>query len=162
MTPLDIRALELALTELASFYNRKAPSEMAVRVWLRRCKHLPIEHMTAAIEEWMAASPHHPTIDAIAVRAGELYARQRRTAEEASRSFEAARHGRPLSPQMAERVREQLARIGRPPTGSPRDTALRTARNVRDGVAMPPHFVAWARGLLGTEFDAVVGEGPAA
>ena len=161
MTPIDIRALDNALTELSGFYNRKAPTEMAVKVWLRRCKHIPIEHMITALEEWMAASPHYPTIDAIAVRGGELFARQRRNAEEASRTFEAARPGGPVPQHVADRLAHLLAQFGTPEC-TPRLTALRTARNVRDGIVMPAHFVDWARGFLGTEWDAIVGERKAA
>jgi hypothetical protein len=155
MTPFDIRTLDNALSELSGFYNRKAPTEMAVKVWLRRCKHIPIEHMITALEEWMAASPHYPTIDAIAVRGGELYARQRRSAEEASHSFTAARPGGPVPKHIAERLALLLNSFGRPEI-TPRITALRTANNVRDGIAMPAHFVEWARGFLGTEWETVI------
>lgn len=156
MTPYDIRTLEHALTELASFFNRKSPSEMAVKVWLRRCKHIPIECMTIAIEEWMATSPHFPTIDVIANRAQELHARQRRRAEEVTRTCDGPREGRPVPAHIAEQLQALLAHMTTPQLRSARENAILAALKVRDGASLPLHYVDWARGELGEEWDAIV------
>lgn len=162
MTPYDIRTLEHALTELASFFNRKSPSEMAVKVWLRRCKAIPIECMTVALEEWMATSPHFPTIDAIANRAQEIHARQRRHAEEAGRAIDGPHAGRPIPPHLVEQLQAILAHMTTPQLRTARENAILCALKVRDGEAMPPHYVDWARGELGAEWDAIVSDRVAA
>lgn len=151
MTPYDIRTLEAALSECCSFFGRRAPSEMAVKVWLRRCKALPIDAVVDAFEQWMATAKAMPTIDEIIVRASEARAAKLR-ALEATRRDEEPPGGIPMPDHIARQLVDLFERIANRPPISPRALALRQRDRHRAGNYVPPHIIQWARAELGEEF----------
>jgi hypothetical protein len=153
MNIYDIRALEGALTECASFFGRKAPSELAVKVWLRKCKALPIDVVVDAFEHWMATAKGMPTIDEIVTRASDAYAARRRAQQAETREADPA-GGVPMPDDIARQLVELFERMGNRPPISPRTLAMRQRDRHRFGHYVPQHILLWARAVLGSEFHA--------
>lgn len=109
-----VRDLDVALSECAEFYSRRAPTERGVRVWARKLRHLPIAAVTEAIDNHMAAGKAMPTPEEILVKAQEIHARVLRERDERLRALPGG-PARALTAEQKALLRQLVDRLRSPP-----------------------------------------------